>query len=330
MMTDVYVHLRKNVNPGAAPVGTALEEGEPAVNLADTPPTLYVGTDGTVAGNKRVGPVVVDTVEPTTPLPGTIWANSTTGAAQMWLAGEWYGITSTVTTNQIVRATGLVLTSFDNTSTAQLNVSEALLPKSDGLGYIRVGLSSIPLDINISGLNGLDTGAPSSDNWYHVWLITNGVTPSAIFSLSTTDPVLPAGYDWRGYVGAIRYNSSSEFTNMSQVGRVCSTKDQLAIADGASLTRQPVNIANLAPPTALIIRLSIEASKSTGEGLTETTLWPLDKDLGRVEVSGYAKVGVANKVGSNADLPIIETGVLYYRVLSANDRVRITTVGWYF
>ena len=56
---------------GQAP--TALADGELAVNLADTPPTLFVGSGGAV---ERVGPVVASATAPVGPVDGALWMDS--------------------------------------------------------------------------------------------------------------------------------------------------------------------------------------------------------------------------------------------------------------
>ena len=79
---------------------------------------------------------------------------------------------------------------------------KAIVPIISGSTMINVELSStITADITDSGANGLDSGAvnTTANTGYYVFLITqaNGGTPALLFSLSPTDPTMPAGYTYK-------------------------------------------------------------------------------------------------------------------------------------
>ena len=60
-------------------------EGVFSVNIADTPPSLYVGSG---SGVIKLGSAISST-EPTDPTEGVIWVNSTSGDVFMYVNGEW-------------------------------------------------------------------------------------------------------------------------------------------------------------------------------------------------------------------------------------------------
>lgn len=74
-----------------------------------------------------------------------------------------------------------------------------------------INTSTITIDLNTSGVNGVDTGSVSSNNWYYVWVIknpTNGLV-RGLFSLSDTSPTMPSGYTKKRLLGAVRYRVST-------------------------------------------------------------------------------------------------------------------------
>lgn len=83
---------------------------------------------------------------------------------------------------------------------------------------IRVSGVSLTNDITISGVNGLDTGTETISMWYHIWIIYNPTTDTiaSLLSTSSTSPTLPNGYLYRGLVGALYNDSSSNFRKFNQ------------------------------------------------------------------------------------------------------------------
>lgn len=75
------------------------------------------------------------------------------------------------------------------------------------------------VDITNSGANGLDTGSPTNDSWYYVWLIKNVTsgTVAALLSLSSSSPTMPSGYTKKRLIGSV-YRSGSAFSNFLQFG----------------------------------------------------------------------------------------------------------------
>ena len=57
---------------------------------------------------------------------------------------------------------------------------------------------------------GLDTGTIAADSWYHYWIIRRSDTGvvDVLFSLSATDPTMPADYDQKQRIGACLTNAT--------------------------------------------------------------------------------------------------------------------------
>ena len=69
---------------------------------------------------------------------------------------------------------------------------------------------------------GLDDGAVANNTMYHVFLIRNSSSGAvdALFSTSFDAPVMPAGYDQKRRIGAVKTNGSANILPFLQVGDV--------------------------------------------------------------------------------------------------------------
>lgn len=82
-------------------------------------------------------------------------------------------------------------------------------------------VNTSPIDMTVSGVNGLDTGTEQADTWYYVWVIYNGTTAAGLASLSPTlgGLTLPGGYTFGRLVSAMYNNSLSDLVPMRQRDR---------------------------------------------------------------------------------------------------------------
>ena len=110
--------------------------------------------------------------------------------------------------------TGMIITHVfhlpqSNQSQKQIEIGHAR--SQDNLKNIDV-TTPIVLMLENSGVNGLDTGVEAADTWYYIYVIVDDsdVLPVAgIFSVNSTSPTLPAGYDRFRFIGAARNNEIS-------------------------------------------------------------------------------------------------------------------------
>jgi hypothetical protein len=104
---------------------------------------------------------------------------------------------------------------------------------------------------------GLDTGTVAATSWYYVWLIRRSDTGAvdALFSLSPTAPTMPANYDQRRRIGAVRYVASTILA-FRQIGdRFLFTTPPLDVNSGAvGLTRTLLTLASCPPNMVALIR----------------------------------------------------------------------------
>lgn len=157
----------------------------------------------------------------------------TTDAIRIW---KLTTNSSTVTSNTDKRNTSF-LTTFspkhiigdryirNNAASPTTKVDVERCTARDSTGAYSFFVSTITIDITVSGANGLDTGSEAGSTWYYIYLIgdtsgTNAV--KAVFSTSASSPTLPSGYDVFARVGAVRNDGSSNFLEFRQEGNfVC-------------------------------------------------------------------------------------------------------------
>ena len=147
-----------------------------------------------------------------------------------------------------------------NYSTASVvEIKPGAMRSDDNTFNLNSSASLFP-NLAVSGVNGLDSGLEAASTWYAVHVIadSNNVNPIAgLFSLSSTTPILPAGYDKFGFRGWVRNNSSSniwQFIDQSSGRKVKHRyfnvgRDQTQVlANGLATTFTTVSAASFVPP----------------------------------------------------------------------------------
>lgn len=154
-------------------------------------------------------------------------------------------------TNVLAPHKGLVV-KYVSATTVDIDATAVVLTNSSN---VQVTASSVNLtaDITTSGANGLDTGSEASSTWYHIWVIFNGSTVAALLSTSSTAPTMPSGYTYKGYVGAIYNNSSSNFDNIHQMGSRFVIPKVNVLTDGSATTYTALSLTSVVPPTAISV-----------------------------------------------------------------------------
>lgn len=78
---------------------------------------------------------------------------------------------------------------------------------------------TLNVDIEDSGLGGLDTGVVAASTWYALWVLYNlrDNLVSAVFSESFTEPAAPAPYTFKRLWGVARTDASENLRNILQV-----------------------------------------------------------------------------------------------------------------
>jgi len=160
------------------------------------------------------------------------------------------GVQGAVKNLKIKNSGGSPNTVFDVTA------DEAILEAPGGNTFKAVTVSVSP-DITVSGANGIDTGAVAASTWYAVWLIYNGTTVAGLYSLSGTNPTMPATYTFKARMGWVRTTGGSIFFKTLQYNdKARYTSPALPIMDSGVKgsvtvpTWVAIPVANFVPPTA--------------------------------------------------------------------------------
>jgi hypothetical protein len=227
-------------------------------------------------------------------------------------------------------ASGLVITTATAT-TSTLTANNAVLVNSSGKAVLLSG-GSVSLSSATSGAGGLDTGSIANSTWYYVWLIYNGSTASAVYSLSSTSPTLPSGYTFSMRAGAVRTNSSAQFYTSLQNGNraqwvvggsTVSAQRVAATGSGGGSGFVSISIADYLPPTAVRVfgSISCQGGQSVFAAPNPNYGGPYPAQIFLFGVSGTASMNVP------FDFALETTQVVYYAGTNTSGP-SISVIGW--
>ena len=96
---------------------------------------------------------------------------------------------------------------------------------------------------------GLDTGSVAANTWYHIWLIkrTDTGVVDALLSTSQSSPVMPANYDKKRWIAAVKTDGSSDIRAYRQDGDTFIWATPIQDFTSASLSTTRTNFAVNAP-----------------------------------------------------------------------------------
>lgn len=238
------------------------------------------------------------------------------------------------------------LLAFNNGGTPNSKVditADEVVLKASGAPFLATSVS-VTADITVSGANGLDTGSEGPSVWYYLWLIYNPTTATvaALLSTSATAPTLPSGYTYKGLIGEVRNNGSSNFmtfyrqdqsvylnhTNLF-TGKTAggdNTYESYSAGAGGS----DVALATLVPPTARRLRGTLGNSSSSGN---QSMAVAADANgLGAVLNVG-AVVGSGNAIdgfsaGNGFEIPLKTAQTFYWKTTSPAAHNRVSVSGY--
>ena len=181
-------------------------------------------------------------------------------------------LTAPLITNSVIAdAKGLVVV-YVTAATVDIDATNVLLENSNGKIY-KATTVNLTVNITTAGANGLDTGAEAANTWYYLYVIYNGTTVAGLISASATAPTMPSGYTYKGLVGAVRNDGSSNFINFRQTNKIAVLNVPIQNAAVTDAGTAAVLATLTCPPTAvsdIIFRGSI-GSATTHWIVTETT-----------------------------------------------------------
>jgi len=198
--------------------------------------------------------------------------------------------------------------------------------------------ASITVDIGISGAGGLDTGSESSDAWYAVYLIMDSTevnTAKGLFSLSSSSPTMPSGYDAFRRVGWVRNNSSSNFLKFYQVGNgnkkwmfyITTKSDVAVLSSGSATTFTTVNLSSFVPSTSNFVSFLYALDTFTTAG--DVGFRIPGSTVSRENSLSFVQPG-ANTIGcqiGNLEMPV-KNQEIEYEVDNSNDDMSLYIRGY--
>lgn len=226
---------------------------------------------------------------------------------------------------------GLTVKNNAANSNFQMDIDAAALLLRDSNRNVALAESvDLTVDITASGANGLDTGSETSNTWYYLWVIYNPSTGTVagLISLSATAPSLPSGFTYKGLVGAVRNNGSSDFGNVSQVGPSVSSGSFSVINAGNNLSITQVDISSAIPSIAKRVS-GWGSAKKGGAGIGST--WILvASDSNETSQQLMGGMSENNVAGGYApfDIAVVIPQTFYYRVNASGRDGDVRVTGW--
>lgn len=232
------------------------------------------------------------------------------------------------------------LLAIDYATAASLTVTATALVLTDSAGnQIRSTTWNATLTISGTGAGGRvaaeNAGAEKASDWYHVWAIQKTDGTKALFASLAAFPggasiysLLPAGYVYAGYLGAVYNNASSNFEQFFQRGHIAHSSPTMAIAPGTSSSIASVSLAALVPDSATAVIGGIRARPASAGTQASVTLYPhTTLNLGSISFIWSSSGAVTN--AAQFRLMLEQAQTIRYAV-GAGDECDIEISGWEF
>ena len=191
------------------------------------------------------------------------------------------------------------LTGLNNSTTPNtqydFSADAVVLINTNGAPIRRVNTGTITNNVSAAGAvaNGRDqSGAFSSSSWIHFYFIWNGTTLATVSSATAppTGPTLPTGYTHWAYLGAVRFNGSSQMTktwirgSKAIIGAVAAAGPlDLNYPNWSSA----ISVSTIVPPNALTYTLGLQpyTNNSAGSGASDVGM-SISVDGGTTNIGG--------------------------------------------
>lgn len=189
----------------------------------------------------------------------TVPARLAVGAAGKFLSTDgtdpsWQNL-PLIGRNTLCPHTNLVV---KRTTVAQATITADALVAFDSSSVPKaVTTVSLTFDISTTGANGREAAdAEASSTWYYLWCIVKADGTKAAFGSKTATPTLPSGYLYKGLVGMLYNNGSSNLDNQVQRGEFTNCRRGTALSTGSqSGSYAAVSLAQWVPPNAKAVEL---------------------------------------------------------------------------
>ena len=164
-------------------------------------------------------------------------------------------------------------------ATVDIDADAVLLVNATSGDAYKASTVNLTVDITASGANGLDTGSEASSTWYYLWVIYNPDTSTVagLLSTSSTAPTLPSGYTYKGLVGAVYNNGSSNFFGFRQRDNDVYHYDTASawnvLSGGTSTVLAAVSLAAFVPTIAKTVDFQVGEVTAGASGQYQLALY---------------------------------------------------------
>jgi hypothetical protein len=243
------------------------------------------------------------------------------------LAGHLYGCTLSNNVsdanNDIDIAAGVAV---DNTNFVAMRLASAITKRLDASWAVG------------TNQGGLDTGSKANSTWYYVWIIQRSDTGvvDALFSTSTTSPTMPANYDRKRRVGAVRTDGSGNLLAFTQLGDEFLWKSPPLDVNTSSLSTSSTNFTLTVPggtglqvwaeiqfncdPSGILVYLR---NGDVNDEAPSDSAAPLASNTAAALGGGGATIGQTKKIRCSTSSQIAA------RADTASSTLRVATLGWW-
>ncbi|MCK5444973.1 MAG: hypothetical protein KAI73_05070 [Rhodospirillaceae bacterium] len=177
-------------------------------------------------------------------------------------------------------------------------------------------------------LGGLDTGSIAADSWYYVWLIkrTDTGVVDVLFSLSSTAPTMPADYDTKRLIWAVKTKvAATEIELYKQIGNSLEWGTDQQDFNGTGSTGGAL-LTVKAPVLPVTANAAIYINKSTTvfaivQSPDKTAVVPSVSNLDIMATGGADRTTINKPI-------LTDTGQIYHRVNIAATTFQIIIKGF--
>lgn len=221
----------------------------------------------------------------------------------------------------------------DNSTTTK-NVSEGSALSDDETTNLTFS-GTKTVNITVSGVGGLDTGSEVADTWYYIFIIGDTTLVNdtdVLMSASATAPTMPAGYDVKRLIGAIRNDDSQDFydyyTQSTGKDRLYLWRESVStlqvLSDGTAEAWTDVDVSEFIPPISTQLYM-----QGTHEGSSDTIPDFVSFRPNGSSLDGVARVYSGKTWGSGIfHIETSATGVIEYQNNGSGDNTDVYAVGF--
>jgi len=221
---------------------------------------------------------------------------------------------------------------YVSATTVTVTADEVVLFDAAGAAK-KFGAINVTLDITVSGVGGLDTGAEASATWYYVHGLGHpDGSRSAVLSLSAATPTLSGGYTFWGLLGAVRNDGSGNVKKVLQWNNEAWCVRESVLTAGGATTYTAVDISDEVPPIARAVKLECQVKTTSGNAQIAlflssggtTTTPETDEAIPVLDLVG----ATADSNNSVAECPLKVAQSYEYYVSGPNPSTTHLVTGW--